>query len=117
GSVGGRITVRTGNGDNSLALHGAQAYLVDVQFGNGNHTFTLNNAAATVSGRADGGGQTAADVFNLVAGTVPPPFPLLHFPWPRPRDAPTPPAARPPGGGFHFRAPRTPRTPGSDPLP
>jgi hypothetical protein len=80
GSVAGKITYRSGNGNDSFALTGAQAYQVDVAFGNGDDTFTLNNAAATLSGRVDGGGHIAGNVFDPAAGTIAPTFILINFP-------------------------------------
>jgi hypothetical protein len=74
------ITWLSGNGNDSLTLAGAQAYNVNVTFGNGDDTFTLNNAAAFLSGKVDGGGRITANVFNLVAGTIVPPFQQINFP-------------------------------------
>jgi hypothetical protein len=80
GSVGGKITWRSGNGNSMLTLAGAQTYLVDVVFGSGDDTFTLNNAAAVLTGRVDGGGHITANVFNPVAGTIGSPFEETNFP-------------------------------------
>jgi hypothetical protein len=80
GSVGGKIFYQSGNGNDSFSLAGAQTYNIQAVFGTGDDTLTLNNAAAVLTGRADGGGHVTGNVLNIVAGTIGSPWEQLNFP-------------------------------------